>query len=460
MEFSPHDYQKHSIEFILNNPYCGLFLDMGLGKTVTTLTAINDLKYDMFEISKTLVIAPLRVAEETWSTEIHKWNHLKHLTISKVLGSESNRKKALRQEADIYIINRENVCWLVAYLDSHFPFDMIVIDELSSFKSAKSQRFKSLRQIRPNIKRVVGLTGTPAPNGLIDLWPQIYLLDMGARLGKTISSYRENFFVPGRSNGHVVFNYKLKDSGEERIYEKISDICMSMKSEDYLQLPEKIDNYIDINFSDKLKSTYIEFEKTQVLRFMDSEEITAVNAAALTNKLLQFANGCLYDENLNVKEIHKLKVDALDEIVDTANGKPVLVFYSYRHDLQNINKHLKKYKPRVLKKAKDIEDWNKGEVQLLLAHPASAGHGLNLQAGGNIIVWYGHTWSLELYQQANARLHRQGQENRVIVHHLVSKGTMDEDVINALSSKAEGQEALMDAVKARVNKYKEELVYG
>lgn len=454
MKFKPYNYQDHAEKHIIENPYCGLFLEMGLGKTVTTLMAIDYLMYQELEVNKVLVIAPLRVADSTWSAEIEKWDHLRHLKYSKVLGSAAKRKAALKAKADIYIINRENVAWLIAQYGSAFPFDMVVIDELSSFKSAKSIRFKALKMVRPLINRVVGLTGTPSPNSLIDLWSQIYLLDMGERLGKFIGHYRRNYFTPGQTNGHVVYNYKLKQTSEEAIYNKISDICISMKARDYLELPERINRNVDILLSEKDRFRYEDFEKKMVLEFMDDEEISVANAAGLSNKLLQFANGAVYNENKEVKELHKEKLNALEEIVECANGKPVLVFYSFKHDYNRIMKHLKKYKPKKLENNDDIENWNKGKIQLMLAHPASCGHGLNLQAGGNIIVWFGLNWSLELYQQANARLDRQGQTQNVIVHHLVTKGTIDEDVLAALSNKAVGQDALMNAVKARIKKYK------
>jgi len=453
MEFKPWEYQDHAIDHIIENPFAGLFLDMGLGKTVSTLTAVNRLMYEDLEIDKVLVIAPKRVAEDTWTTEVDKWNHLKHLRVSVVLGTERQRKEALKAKADIYVINRENVPWLVGFYQSAWPFDMVVIDELSSFKSAKAIRFKALRMVRPMIKRVVGLTGTPAPNGLIDLWPQVYLLDQGERLGKSITRYRETYFTPGRRNGHVVFNYNLRSDGEQRIYEKISDICISMKAKDYLQLPERINRTVEITLPDKLKAKYDEFEREQILALEDSDEISAVNAAALSGKLLQFANGAVYDAEKNWHEVHKAKLEALDEIIDTANGQPVLVFYSFKHDLARIQEALKKYKPKTLDDKEDIRAWNQGNIQLLLAHPASAGHGLNLQAGGNIIVWFGLTWSLELYQQANARLDRQGQTKPVIVHHLAVRGTMDEDVMLSIDRKATGQDALMDAVRVRILKY-------
>jgi SNF2 family DNA or RNA helicase len=412
--------------------------------------------YEELEIEKVLVIAPLRVADATWDAEIEKWDHLRHLTISKVLGSAAQRKAALRNKADIYIINRENVTWLVAQYGSSFPFDMVVIDELSSFKSAKAQRFKALKMVRPLVDRVVGLTGTPAPNTLIDLWSQMYLIDMGERLGKFIGHYRRDYFNPGKTNGHVVFNYKLKNKDcKQAIYDKIGDICISMKARDYLDLPERIDRRVEINLSEKDQFRYKEFENKMVLEFMEEEEISVLNAAGLSNKLLQFANGAVYDENKNYREIHNEKLNALEDIVECANGQPVLVFYSFKHDYERIMERLNGYKPKKLEVSKDIADWNKGNIQVLLAHPASCGHGLNLQAGGNLVVWYGLTWSLELYQQANARLDRQGQTKNVIVHHLVTKGTIDEDVLKAIENKAVGQEALMQAVKARIKRVKE-----
>lgn len=452
-----HNYQRYSVDFIQTHPAAGLLLDMGLGKTVSTLTAINRLMYEDLEISKVLVIAPKRVAEDTWVKEVDKWDHLKHIRISRVLGTERQRKDALRADADIYVINRENVCWLVAYYHGTLPFDMLVIDELSSFKSPKAQRFKALRLVRPQFSRVVGLTGTPAPNGLIDIWSQIYLLDQGERLEKTITKYREKYFRPGRSNGQVVFDYKILDGSEKAIYQKISDICVSMKAEDYLELPPRLDHITEVSLSGDIREQYEDFEKTEVLRLLDQDEespISAVNAAALSNKLLQFSNGAIYDADRNVHEIHDYKLEALEEIVEAANGEPVLIFYSFRHDISRIKRKLKAYKPRELVDGKDIDDWNAGKIPVLLAHPAGAGHGLNLQKGGNIILWYGLTWSLELYQQACARLHRQGQSRPVQIYHLLTKGTMDEDVMKAISGKADKQEALMQAVKARINKYK------
>lgn len=454
MIYKPWPYQDFATQHVIDNPFSGLFLDMGLGKTVSTLTAVNQLMFDDLEVSKVLVIAPKRVAEDTWTTEAAKWDHLKHLRMSVVLGTERQRKEALKAKADIYVINRENVAWLVGMYQSAFPFDMVVIDELSSFKSAKAIRFKSLRMVRPLVKRVVGLTGTPAPNGLIDLWPQLYLLDQGERLGKTITKYRETYFTPGRRNGQVVFDYKLKAESEQAIYDKVGDICISMNAKDYLSLPERITRDVEIHMPAPLMAKYEDFEREQVLALENQDEISAVNAAALTNKLLQFANGAIYDANKDWHEVHNAKLDALEEIVEAANGQPVLVFYSYKHDLARIQKRLKTYKPRTLDSRDDIQEWNSGKIQLLLAHPASAGHGLNLQAGGNIIVWFGLTWSLELYQQANARLDRQGQTKPVIVHRLIVIGTMDEDVSKAIERKTAGQDALMDAVKVRILKYR------
>lgn len=466
MRYTPHIYQDHATQHIIDNPYSGLFLEMGLGKTVATLTAIDLLMFRDFEVSKVLVIAPKKVAEDTWTTEAQKWDHLKHLKISLVLGTERQRKEALMAKADVYVINRENVVWLVSHLGGAFPFDMLVIDELSSFKSAKAARFKALRQIRPRIKRVVGLTGTPAPNGLLDLWPQMYLLDMGERLGKTLTGYRDKYFNPGKRNGHVVYEYNLKGAKddlldqefyESEIYEKIGDICISMKAKDWLSLPERINRTVPVRLPDDVRRQYLDFERKQVLALGDVNEISVPNAAALTNKLLQFANGAVYDETKAYHEVHCEKIEALKEILDSANGHPVLVFYSYQHDIARIKDQLKAYKPSELHNASDIARWNKKQISLLLAHPASAGHGLNMQGGGNIIVWFGLPWSLELYQQANARLDRQGQTQSVIVHHLVTAGTMDEDVIRALDDKANGQEALMQAVKARIRKYQSEM---
>lgn len=446
MIYKPYSYQEYATQWILDKEKVGLLMDMGLGKTVVTLTAIGELMYDYFDVIKVLVIAPLRVAEDTWSSESEKWDHLRYLKISKVLGSEKERILALNHRADIYVINRENVVWLVKYYGKDWPFDMVVIDELSSFKSSKSQRFRALKKVRP--KKIVGLTGTPAPNGLMDLWSEIYLLDGGERLGKTITGYRERYFLPDKRNQNVIFSYKPKEDAKENIYEKLKDICVSMKAEDYLKLPERINNIIKINLSKTTMDKYKQLEKDLLLPLKDSD-IVANNAAVLTNKLLQMANGAVYDENGDALEIHDEKLKALEDIIEAANGKPVLIFYSYKHDRDRLQKD---FKAKELKTSDDIKAWNRGEIPIMLVHPASAGHGLNLQAGGNIIVWFGLTWSLELYQQANARLYRQGQKQNVIVHHLVAKGTMDEDVMKALQNKEVGQEALLQAVKARLSK--------
>ena len=432
--------------WIIDKESSGIFLDMGLGKTVITLTAIIDLIYDYFEIAKVLVIAPLRVAQTTWEDEIKKWDHLKDLRISKILGTEMERTAALYKSADIYVINRENVAWLVEKLGASWHFDMVVIDELSSFKSSKAKRFKSLRKVRPLIKKIVGLTGTPAPNGLIDLWSQIYLLDGGKRLGRTLTGYREKYFLPDKRNQMVLFSWKLKEGAKEAIYEKLSDICVSMKAEDYLKLPDRIDNIIPVELSGDAKKQYEVLEKELVLSIEDSD-VLASSAAVLANKLLQMANGAVYDEYGEVKPIHDEKLKALDELIEASNGKPVLVFYNYQHDKDRI---IKQFKPRLLESDKDIRDWNNGEVKILLAHPASAGHGLNLQDGGCTIVWFGLTWSLELYQQANARLWRQGQKETVVIHHIIAKNTIDERVMKALEEKDVSQAALIEAVKARI----------
>lgn len=467
-----HNYQNACVEHIITHPYCGLFIDMGLGKTVTTLTAINYLMNDYCEINSVLVVAPKRVAESVWQEEAEKWNHLKHLRFSKIIGSAKKRTDAIfSTKADIYIISRDNIAWLCAmYGGGKLPFDMVVVDELSSFKSYKSQRFKALRGSRPYLKRFVGLTGTPAPNGLIDLWPQIYLMDRGERLEKTISRYREKYFRPGQTSGHVVYSYTLLSESEQLIHQKIEDICISMKAEDYLQMPERMDNYIKLHMPEDIKKQYLDFEKNKVLDLINSTEtvlneatgeyeekpveVNVVNAAALSNKLLQFANGAVYDENKNVFPIHDIKLEALKEIIEDANGQSVLIAWTYQFDRDKIKEYLKAYKPRELKTNDDIKDWNAGKIQVMLAHPASAGHGLNLQAGGNIIIWFGQTWSLELYQQFNARLYRQGQQNQVIVHHLILQDTHDEDVIKALQIKDKKQNALMESIKAKINKYK------
>lgn len=449
MEFKPHSYQQMAIDKIIDTPRAGLFLDMGLGKTVITLTAIDQLMNDYFEVSRVLVIAPLRVAEDTWSRESQKWDHLKHLRISKVLGSASNRRKALAKDADIYVINRENVVWLtdeLSQVGDGWGFDMVVIDELSSFKSHAAKRFKALRKYITRSSRVVGLTGTPAPNGLIDLWSQIYLLDGGERLGTTISGFRSRYFIPNQRNRHMIYNYKPREEAEQAINAKISDICISMRAEDWLDMPERIDNVQRVKLSDDEMDRYNQFERDCYLDFLEGE-VTAASAAALSNKLLQYSNGAMYLADGGYVETSNAKLDVLDEIIELSNGKPILCFYSYKHDLERIQKRFKFAKK--LGGSEDIEKWNNGEIPLLLAHPAGAGHGLNLQAGGNIIVWFGLTWSLELYQQANARLYRQGQENAVIIHHLITEGTADESVLASLQGKKDVQDELLDSLKAK-----------
>lgn len=449
MKFVPHKYQRMAIDKIYDTPKCGLFLDMGLGKTVITLTAIEDLIYNRFEVSKVLVIAPLRVAEDTWSRECDKWDHLKDLTVSKILGTPRQRRLALAQDADVYVINRENVVWLTNELSSignGWFFDMVVIDELSSFKSPKAQRFRALKKYISRSTRVVGLTGTPAPNGLIDLWSQIYLIDGGERLGRTVTGYRERYFVPNQRNQTTIFNYKPKEDAEKAILQKISDICISMKAEDWLEMPERIDSVVSVKMTPEQLSDYEEFERNAYMQFAEGE-VTAATAAALTNKLLQYSNGAMYMSTGEYTKTNDRKLDALAELIDTSNGKPILCFYSFKHDLERIQAKFEFAKK--LESSDDIEDWNNGEIPLLLAHPAGAGHGLNLQAGGSIIVWFGLTWSLELYQQANARLYRQGQEQTVIIHHLITEKTCDEKVLQSLQGKADVQKNVIEALKAK-----------
>lgn len=451
MRYAPHEYQEYAERKLIELPEAGLFMDMGLGKTVTTLTAIDELMHDRFLVSRVLVIAPKRVAEDTWTTEAEKWDHLRHLEIPRVLGSRREREEALRKEADIYVINRENVTWLVDRCRRDWPFDMVVVDELSSFKSSQSKRFKSLKQVRPLIERFVGLTGTPSPNGLLDLWPQMYLIDRGERLGKTITGYRERYFYPGKSNGHVVYSYEPKPGAEEAIQGRISDICISMKAQDYLHMPELVVNDIPVRLSREEMDSYRELEREKLME-VAGEQVTALTAAAAYNKLLQMANGSVYTDDGGVADIHSRKLEALAEILDTSNGQPVLVFYNYRHDYGRLMETFGKYRPRTLRRQEDIREWNEGRIPLLLAQPASMGHGINLQAGGHIIVWYGLNWSLELYQQANARLYRQGQRHGVIIHRLVAKGTVDEEVVRRLESKDATQESLMESLKARIEK--------
>lgn len=455
MQFQPHDYQRYCIQKILELPSVGLFLDMGLGKSVITLTAINELKFYRFQVCKVLVIAPKKVAEGTWQKECAKWDHLHHLQISTVLGSEKKRMAALNATADIYVINRENVTWLVDLYRDQWPFDMVVVDEFSSFKSHSAKRFKSLAAVRPHINRFVGLTGTPSPNSLMDLWSQVYLLDGGERLEKRFGGFRDRYFRPGARNGYVIYEYKLRDGAEQAILSKISDICISMKAKDYLTLPDCIDDEVPVVLDTKARKEYNKLERQMVLE-LDDDDLTVTSAAALSNKLLQLANGAVYLEDDRWKAIHNCKLDAFWELIESLNGKPALVFYSYKHDLIRLKNMFigSKLRVRVLESVEDQDAWNAGEVDVLLAHPASCAYGLNLQAGGNHIVWFGLTWNYELYVQANKRLHRQGQTEKVIVHHLVVQDSRDEDVMKALGKKEKAQDYVLESLKARIEKYR------
>lgn len=443
MKFMPHDYQKYAIEYIKSHPITALFLDMGLGKTVTTLTAIRDLMYDAFEVKRVLVVAPLRVARDTWPDELRKWNHLKELTCSVVVGTVAERRRALQQDADIYIMNRENLAWL--YENSRLDFDMVVLDELSSFKNHQSKRFRAMKAMRPKVKRIVGLTGTPTGNGLMDLWAEFRILDMGERLGRYISQYRNLYFKPDKRNGMVVYSYKPLPGAEEAIYHQISDITMSMKATDYLEMPELVSVAKEVRLSETEKKRYDELKKSLVLE-LPGGEVTSANAASLTLKLSQMANGAIYTDDKNVVNIHDRKLEVLEDLVESANGKSVLVAYWFKHDKDRIRERME---ARELKEPQDFADWNAGKIPVALIHPASAGHGLNLQKGGSILIWFGLTWSLELYQQTNARLWRQGQADKtVIIQHIVAKDTIDERILNVLKHKDGTQAALIDAVKA------------
>lgn len=445
MKYQPHDYQRYATKYIIEHPVCAIFLSMGLGKSVISLSAIYDLCLDLFEIRKVLVIAPLRVALQTWPSEIAKWDHLNGLSYSLIVGDQKSRMQALSQRASIYIINRENVDWLVNSSGFSFDFDMVVIDELSSFKSYQAKRFKSLLKVRPSVKRIIGLTGTPTSNGLIDLWAQFRLLDLGQRLGRYISRYRETYFEPDKRNGAIVYSYKPKVGAEDAIYNRISDITISMRSEDYLSLPECISNEVLVQMDSKERKVYDTFKKDMVAS-IKGQEIDAMNAAVLSGKLLQMANGAIYDAK-SYLSIHDRKLDVLEDLIEAMNGRPVLVAYWFKHDLERIQK---RFNVREIKTAKDIEDWNKGLIEIALIHPASAGHGLNLQEGGSTLIWFGLTWSLELYQQTNARLNRQGQKDTVCIHHIICKNTIDEDVMKALKKKERIQDSLIEAVKAEV----------
>ena len=444
MKYKAHDYQQFATEFVLEHPYCGLILDMGLGKSVITLTALWDLVLDRFDCGRVLVIAPKRVAEDTWPKELAKWDHLKGLTYSLVMGSEKQRREALQKRAFLYIINRENVAWLVD--NCRWNFDTIVIDELSSFKSSKAQRFRALKKVRPLVKRVIGLTGTPSPNSLIDLWPQIYLLDMGQRLGRFITHYRERFFVPDKRNREMVYSYKPREGAEDRIYELIGDICISKKATDHLNMPPLISNRVEVSLGQQERKVYDALRKDMIVKLKDGE-IDAVNAASLSGKLLQMAGGAVYDTEGRTLRIHDKKLDVLEDLIEAANGKPLLVAYWYKHERDRIQE---RFRVREILTTKDIDDWNAGRIPVALLHPAAVGHGINLQQGGSTLIWFGLTWSLELYQQTNARLWRQGQQHAVVIQHLVTTGTHDEDVMRALERKDMGQAALIEAVKARM----------
>ena len=446
MRYNPHEYQTYATNFILEHPVAAVLLEMGLGKSVITLTAIYELMLNRFEVQKVLVIAPLRVARDTWPAEIEKWEHLTGLTYSVAIGTESERLAALRGPAHLYLINRENVDWLITKSGIPFDFDMVVIDELSSFKSHVAKRFKSLLKVRPTVKRMVGLTGTPSSNGLMDLWAEFSLLDMGERLGRYITYYRQNFFIPDKRNQQMIFSYKPKDGAEKKIYSLISDITISMKSKDFLKMPECVMNEVIVTLSDKEQKLYDSLKQDMVLS-LEENEIDAINAAALSNKLLQMSNGAVYNDDKESLHIHDRKLDALEDLIEGTNGKPVLVAYWFKHDLEKIKD---RFDVREIKSAKDISDWNESKIPVALIHPASAGHGLNLQAGGSTLIWFGLTWSLELYQQTNARLYRQGQDSTVVIHHILTKGTIDEDVMKALKAKEKIQDALIDSVKARL----------
>ena len=453
--FTPYPHQQAGIKWITQRPACALLWGMGTGKTVTTLTAIDSILYDYMEDGPVLVIAPKRVAENTWSKETEKWEHLRHLRVRKIMGTAKQRIEAVHSIfegpfSDIYVINRENVVWLVETLQNRWPFPVVVIDELSSFKSAQAKRWKALRRVRGRIRRIIGLTGTPRPNGLEDFWPEVYLLDQGERLGKTLGAFRARYLTPEKMNGHIVYSYRPKDGAEAEIYDRLGDLCMSIRKEDVLRLPGQIYEDIELTAPPSLLKQYKQFERDKVLECLDADgEIVAGSAAALTNKLLQFANGAIYDMEGKVHQIHDIKLDALEELLEEAGGDPVLVLYAYKHDRDRIRERIP---CRELDTPEDMDAWNRGEIPVALAHPASIGHGLNLQDGGHIIVWYGLTWSLELYQQANERLNRPGQENVCRVYHLILKGTHDERVLQSLKNKDKGQAAAIEALRLEVLK--------
>lgn len=452
MEFRPYPYQQYCIDRILDTPKLGLFLDMGLGKTVITLTALHDLKYYRYSMRKALVIAPKKVAEGTWTGEASKWAHLDRLRISVVIGSEDVRIKALKADADVYVINRENVQWLAGYYKQKWPFDVVVLDESSSFKNHQAKRFKALKSMLPHINRLIELTGTPSPHGLTDLWAQVYLLDGGKRLGRTISVYRDIYFVADQRSRNIIYSYKPRDGAEEAIYKAISDICISMSAEDYLTLPDMIIDDVPVQLDKAAARAYETLERDMLVSVADAADITATTAATLCGKLLQLCNGAIYDDDGKAHGIHRCKIDALIETLEQLNGQHAIVYYYFQHDRERVTEALRKagHNYKVYKDARDAEAWNAGEIDVLLAQPASCGYGLNLQAGGHHIIWFGLTWSLEEYQQANARLHRQGQTEPVIIHRLITKGGIDENVIESLSGKAHAQDGLLEALKARI----------
>ncbi len=449
-DFVPYPHQAAGIEWITARPACALLWGMGTGKTVTTLTALDSILFDLMEDGPVLVIAPKRVAENTWSKETAKWAHLRHLRISKIMGTQKERLAALEAPADIYVINRENVVWLVETMGKNWKFPIVVIDELSSFKSAQAKRWKALRRVRGRIRRLIGLTGTPRPNGIEDLYPEIYLLDQGERLGRTLGAFRARYLIPEKMNGHIVYSYRPKEGAEEEVYAKLSDICMSIRKEDVLKLPGQIYEDVELEAPPAILKQYKQFERDKVLECLDAEgEIVAGTEAALTNKLLQFANGAIYDLEGQVHHIHDVKLDALEEMLEEAGGDPVLVLYAYKHDADRIRERIK---CRALDKPEDIDAWNRGEIPVALAHPASIGHGLNLQEGGHLLIWFGLPWSLELYQQANERLNRPGQKNVCRIYHLILKGTHDERVLKALQRKEKGQAGALEALRLEIVK--------
>jgi SNF2 family DNA or RNA helicase len=454
MNFTPYPHQAAGIDWIAAHPACALLWGMGTGKTVTTLTALDQLLHDYLEDGPALVIAPKRVAENTWSKEAAKWEHLRHLRVEKIMGSKEQRLAALRDlTADIYVINREMVVWLVELMRTYpggWPFPVVVIDELSSFKSAQAKRWKALRTVRGRIRRIIGLTGTPRPNGLEDLWPEMYLLDQGERVGRTLGAFRARYLIPEKMNGHIVYSYRPREGAEAEVYDRLADICMSVKKDDVITLPGQ--EYVDIELDTPpaLLKQYKQFERDRVLECLDAEgQIIAGNAAALTNKLLQFSNGAIYDLDGQTHELHDIKLDALEELIEAAGGDPVLVLYAYKHDADRIRRRIT---CRELDTPADMDAWNRGEIPVALAHPASIGHGLNLQEGGHIIIWFGLTWSLELYQQANERLNRPGQKHVCKVYHLLLNGTHDARVLQSLKNKDEGQAAAIEALRLEVVK--------